>query len=260
MLAAQILTDEQLAEIESDLKQQESDLRKSMIDGLKNEVILAQFVFYSTLEGPCNVIDLNGIEQPFRNPIGAPIYCYLQNEHVFLLKIYKQAISEITAPEFDQTRGIKVLDEWEKTDGAEGGRHIFAAMLLPSLSRAWMMESRQEAMLRMMRIACAIERYRLKNHKLPASLEELAMPDMPLDPFNQHPFGYECGELTFWKCHSWKMSPVKIATATGYRLYSVGPDRKNDGGKLDNIDTGDIVVSVADPGTYVECTGSDPEE
>jgi hypothetical protein len=64
--------------------------------------------------------------------------------------------------------------------------------------------------------ACAVERYRLRHSfKLPEYLDQLVpefLPAVPLDPFDGRPLRY---------------SP----TGEGYVLYSVGPDKLDDGGR-----------------------------
>jgi len=156
--------------------------------------------------------------------------------------------------------GVEFWQKCKESADDKSSRRFLAGMLLPSLARVWIIEAHQEAMCRMLRIACEIERYRLKHHRLPASPDELAMPDMPVDPFNRRPFSYECGTLTFWKNQCDEDHPLAVATATGYRLYSVGRDGEDGGGKLDECEanSGDIILSVEDPGTRVTTVREEP--
>ena len=70
--------------------------------------------------------------------------------------------------------------------------------------------------LRLARTALAIERWRLAHHdNLPDALAELMpayLPTIPIDPFADQPLCYQ-------------------KLARGYRVYSVGPDFKDDGGR-----------------------------
>ncbi len=78
----------------------------------------------------------------------------------------------------------------------------------------------------------ALRAYQMRHHRLPDSLQELApgvLPRLPLDPWRQQGLIYR-------------------RDATGYRLYSVGPDGNDDGGRpvprdmLKNGATGDLFL------------------
>jgi len=76
--------------------------------------------------------------------------------------------------------------------------------------------ARVEARLSVMRLACAVEVYRIRRGRLPASLEELApdiLPKLPRDPFTGRGYIYR----------------VKPGGAD-YLIYSVGSDGEDDGG------------------------------
>jgi len=259
MLSARILTDAQLAEIESDLQRQETGLRQSLMAGFWQEATWADSICAAMVAFTVNGEKIGCIEQPLRNPVGAPVYCHLQYELVFMLDIYKRAFMEMASPDFDPMSGVEFWRKCEESAKDKSSRRFLAGMLLPSLPQAWMIEARQEAMCRMLRIACEIERYRLKHRRLPASPDELAMPDMPLDPFNRRPFSYECGNLKFWETRGRGKPPLEVATATGYRLYSVGPKGANGGGKPDKMDPWNVILSVEDPGSRVKTVQADPK-
>jgi len=66
-----------------------------------------------------------------------------------------------------------------------------------------------------MQTALAVERFRLKNQRLPKHLTELVpefLPAVPDDPFSNGPLKYELRNI-------------------GYVVYSVGPDGQDDHGK-----------------------------
>ena len=74
---------------------------------------------------------------------------------------------------------------------------------------------RSEAEVRLLHADVAIELFRRQNDRLPVNLAELVprhFKTVPLDPFSNKPMVYR-------------------RTTNSYLLYSVGPDRKNDGGK-----------------------------
>lgn len=75
------------------------------------------------------------------------------------------------------------------------------------------------ATIRMASLACALERFRIANARYPERLEELVpqfIGKLPHDPCDGQPFRYRI-------------------TPEGYLLYSIGMDRKDDGGKVNDI-------------------------
>jgi hypothetical protein len=70
------------------------------------------------------------------------------------------------------------------------------------------------AELRLTRVALALGAYKADRGAYPAAISELSpayLPELPADPFTDAPFIY-------------------ARTADGYRLHSVGPNMKDDGG------------------------------
>lgn len=94
--------------------------------------------------------------------------------------------------------------------------NFFSAMLLPGLEKAALRITTLEARRRAAMVSLAVERNRLAgNAPLPESLEQLVpqfLPAIPADPFDGEPIRY-------------KKLP------TGFVVYSIGPDRADDGGK-----------------------------
>lgn len=95
-------------------------------------------------------------------------------------------------------------------------------MLAPALTLAMAKEDRVLTTSRMAEIACGLERYRLVHQAYPDTLDPLS-PDylttLPPDPYTRKPFQY-------------------ARTGDGsFRLYSLGPDRRDDGGRFDYDDT-----------------------
>ena len=92
---------------------------------------------------------------------------------------------------------------------------IFSAMLLPAEEKAAAKFVRLEGHRRTMLVALAVERYRWRhNGQLPDRLEQLVpdlLPTLPPDPFDDNPLRY-------------KRLPA------GFMVYSIGPDRTDDGG------------------------------
>jgi hypothetical protein len=92
---------------------------------------------------------------------------------------------------------------------------MFSALLLPSLEKVAPRFARLEARHRAASLALAVERFRLANGgNTPESLNELIpqfLSSIPSDPFDGQPLRYK--ELP-----------------TGFVVYSIGPDRTDDGG------------------------------
>lgn len=103
---------------------------------------------------------------------------------------------------------------------ARQGFYVMSGMLLPALGDYSLREASALANIRVAETVIAIERYRLaKSGRLPEQLSELSpsfLPDPPVDPFDGQP-------LRFKKL------------ATGYEVYSIGRNRKDDGGVDDTI-------------------------
>jgi hypothetical protein len=117
-------------------------------------------------------------------------------------------------------------------------RYPFAFAVFPAFE---ILESRHlftVALIREIQMACAIERFRLKHHRLPANLDEL-IPDfesaIPNDPADGKRLRYRAAE------------------DGSYILWSIGIDRKDDGGlddaKKDPIEKPDWILSMPKPPT-----------
>jgi hypothetical protein len=94
---------------------------------------------------------------------------------------------------------------------------IFAAMLFPAIDKAVLKAGRTEASLALAVTACALERFRMDAGRYPDSLEALVprfIDPLPLDPITAEPLHY------------------RLRSDGGFQLYSVGSDRKDDGGNV----------------------------
>jgi len=87
---------------------------------------------------------------------------------------------------------------------------MWAGIIAPSLHRATINAARGLAIVRTARIAVQIEQYRLAHGQLPQSLDQLPHP-VPPDPFN--------GQSLIYR-----------TVPGGYVVYSVGENRRDDGG------------------------------
>jgi hypothetical protein len=92
---------------------------------------------------------------------------------------------------------------------------IFSRMMLPALSRAIQRDADHIARIRTAQTAIAVERFRrAHNGDLPTDLNQLVpayLPSLPRDPFDGEPLRFK-------------------RRATGYVVYSIGSDLRDDGG------------------------------
>ena len=93
--------------------------------------------------------------------------------------------------------------------------YILSSLLLPAQSKAGVRACGMTARFNIVQTVLAIERFRLANQdRIPEKLNELVpafLASVPMDPFDGQPLRFK------------KLNP-------GYLVYSVGPDRKDDGG------------------------------
>ena len=115
---------------------------------------------------------------------------------------------------------------------AKTNNFYFARMFSPALGGAIRKEVKSLANLRLAETAVALERFRgTHQNAYPDSLAELSpefLPQIPKDPYDAQPLRYH-------------------KTKTGYQLYSVGPNLRDDGGQRGEKDEGDIVFEVVKP-------------
>ena len=152
---------------------------------------------------------------PSRNPgIGWRFLGVFERDRNFYLRAMETNIEVATAL---PPVSLSMTNEMEKLiKQAQSGVYLLSSMLLPASSRLAERDASSRATLRTAIAAIAIERWRNAHQGIiPNSLDDLVpsfLPSAPLDPFNGQP-------LKFKK------------TAKGYVVYSIGPDRQDDGGK-----------------------------
>jgi hypothetical protein len=127
--------------------------------------------------------------------------------------------------------GVAEQAEVELNETIEGGsglgkmRYMFVALAAPALSAAVSAGARAEAWSEAADTAIAIERYRRGHDRLPERLEALVpgfLPRVPSDPFDGKPLRY-------------------VVEGEDYLIYSVGPNRIDDGGQGDASGEPDLV-------------------
>jgi hypothetical protein len=109
-------------------------------------------------------------------------------------------------------KGQRALEEMRR-----GPYTLMAKLLLPALGNAVRKSARMQTCVDATRVACALERYRLADGKLPASLDGLAprfIAAIPGDVIDGRPLRY------------------RLDPDGGYVLYSIGWNQTDDGGVL----------------------------
>jgi hypothetical protein len=127
-----------------------------------------------------------------------------------------QGIKAVEARFFSDESPLEVLGS---ALGGRRGRALLIArmgsrLLMPATSQIWEAGWRQEAWLDVLRATIAIERFRLRHQRLPESLDELVpgfVGAIPQDLFAGKPLTYQ-------------------RNGDDFQIYSVGPDRKDNGG------------------------------
>lgn len=98
--------------------------------------------------------------------------------------------------------------------------NMLQRLLMPALDRAASKADQAQTLAQMAALACALERHHKRHGEFPAALSELVpalMDSVPMDPMNGEPFHY-------------------VRTDDGwFRLWSVGLDRRDDGGIYQKI-------------------------
>ena len=152
---------------------------------------------------------------------------WFQMNHVALMHGYQLILNAfreaLRGPNQLEARS-RVQGKWDPVDqyiqevrSHPDPRTFVCGMLLPALSRSMDKTLRAQAAASLGMTACALERYRLANGKYPVSLKELVpayLDTVTLDPLNNEPLHY------------------RVTDEGWFQLWSVGLDRKDDGGVL----------------------------
>ena len=137
----------------------------------------------------------------------------------------------------EQLLAASHLPYQERTDKYEDARdwvmqsrqNRFTKTVAPSLARTTYPIARDDADGAMFSAAIAVERYRLAHDACPVRLDSLVpvyLETVPEDPFDLQPLRY-------------------LSDSEGYRIYSIGPNGRDDGGFMyENVHEGDIVFRV----------------
>lgn len=138
---------------------------------------------------------------------------FFQRDCRFFLDAMATNLASVHLPDPDRFKSRTTLDDLALR--SRKGFYPFSSMLLPALSNALLRDIENRARMRVSHTAMAIERYRMANGKVPASLEALVprfLREVPKDPVDGEPLRF-------------KLLP------RGYVVYSIGTDERDDGGR-----------------------------
>ncbi len=142
---------------------------------------------------------------------------HLQEDFAFALDFMSKLVALVDLPypqALDAAAGMKIPD----TQTVLSGKLVVSAVLLPEPARFVNKGAEAVARIRLARTVLAVERYRLKHDgAVPTSLADVSADlsgGVPEDPFDGQPLRY------------------RKLPASGYTVYSVGTDRKDDGGSV----------------------------
>lgn len=218
LLSAVTLDDHQLARLDAELAA--SDYQRPLRQGLLGERVIGIVAF----ENPETLGDEAALGR--LSSIGS-------SDQAMYLKLMDEMIAaaEKTGPERQQAIDAAEM-RLRQLAGTTSARlkYPLTLLLLPALSTASQAATRNEAERDAIRVAVAIERFRLREGRLPEKLDEL-VPDflasVPSDPFGTGPLRYRADE-------------------TEYLVYSVGSNGVDDGGQADapTSQPADLIVRV----------------
>jgi hypothetical protein len=155
----------------------------------------------------------------------------LTQEEQFLQSTFQQLLAARKEPLPDRLKVESLIHQ--KSAEAAGKKLAIIEWLVPSLARPPAKEAECLASARLGLTAIALEQFRAAHdNRYPATLSELTpacLSAVPLDPFDGQPLRYR-------------------TKGSGYTLYSIGPDLKDDGGERKTAKEGDILFEVVTPG------------
>jgi hypothetical protein len=147
------------------------------------------------------------------------------NAAVLLVQAFGPSIVPDGIDAFEVFLGLKI-----KPQPTHGSGKILVGTFFSNLATLGNIEQRAVAYSPLVRVGLALAQYQSENGTYPSKLSELSpryMDTVPLDLFSGRPFRYR-------------------KTETGYRLYSVGQNLKDEGGKgpYDDNESDDLLIEV----------------
>ena len=192
-------TDAQLAGFQSTLRA--IDPRREHLHALLGERVRA----IRTLRNPALLV---------RRPQGIIQRAAIDLSGAASLPHYLETMSEaIAATKLPWAEALEKAKQIEKRESPIPEYDRLGETLMPFIELGFRTAASRAARIRLADLALAVERYRLANGRLPKVIDDLTpdfIPSVPLDPYTDEPLHYR-------------------PTDDGFVIYSVDPDRKDDG-------------------------------
>lgn len=210
LLESQLLSDSQLTELDKGLAELELTIPANHQQAIYSEAVFGLDVLYGLETGKSSMAAaaLGGFRWFF--PLFW-VHTALDKEH--LIRTFSS-------------------DDFTKIDAPSAvlKPYLLSMMLLPALHNAGNRFYALTARVRAARTLIRAEAYRRRHGKFPAELD-----DLPTDPFTGKPMSYRVGQTnafeTFWrKTDKGFTSDSRIRAVNAVQVWSVGPDRKDNGG------------------------------
>lgn len=141
---------------------------------------------------------------------------WLTENRALYLTFMTEAVEIAKLPPDEQSNRFQELDRKVKAL-PQSYRTVFVVLSMPAVMKVVDSHCRSRADLRCVLTALAVERYRLAHGRWPETLEQLVpnfLAEVPKDPYDRKPLRFKHLD-------------------DGVLIYSVGPDGKDDGGKID---------------------------
>jgi hypothetical protein len=153
---------------------------------------------------PSGAVDLERVFSPL-------FYGPMARTHGALLRYLTDVVAIAKQPVEDQRRLLQPLKS------GRSQQPVLVSLLIPAVDKTAEAYLRCQADIRCAQVMLATERYRLRHHRWPAGLDDLVaeklLKHVPIDPYDGAPLRF-------------------LRVEDGVIVYSIGPDGKDDGGKI----------------------------
>ncbi|MBX3746523.1 MAG: hypothetical protein KF833_14540 [Verrucomicrobiae bacterium] len=224
-LGARAWSDPQLAELQDLIAR--FDFQTEAVRAMRGERVFGHSMFEGMIRGVLpNQHLLEHSEDaaphgtPFQRIPGLTPYGLLRRSQVLQHRLYDTLIARLEAPDWAAAMTRSDYESSLYTDaGLEPMRPsvILPRMLTAAIATAGTKAARQEVTARLARVACALERHRLRHGSFPGRLDQLVpafLPSVPLDPMDGQPLRYRPLD------NGW------------FQLWSVALNGRDDGGVM----------------------------
>jgi hypothetical protein len=197
------------------------DLPRAILTAARGERALFHRMWQAQDEGKITVAQMFAQKQPASAWEGALAFLSVpiwRRAHAAFLRRTTELVEVARLPVLEQETACQEWEQRVRSMAASGDRtQSIAALLIPAYTKIVQAGHRQQAVLRCAAAALAAERYRQDRGAWPASLDALIpayLKQVPADPYDGKPLRL-------------------LRTDGGLIVYSIGPDRTDDGGTLD---------------------------